>query len=298
MRPLTVLIGTNNTGKSAFLDAVRALSRDVRLAPSDHWRMYTRARLEIRAQSEQLPNLHVTREEVEGKPELKGAQRLDGVAFFRLPSSGIVCRDKGVPAAVKDLPLGDEGQHLASVLDYMLRKDRRRFDGVVATLRDLVPGFENLVINTPDAESRSLGAVLDNGLELPGELLSVGLRHLIFFITLAHHPTAPQVILIEEPELGVHPRRLGDIVSLLRSIAQGEFCDHPAQVILTTHSPFLLDHLNLEQDQLLIFKREDDLNGARNAYPADKERLQIFLDEFLLGEVWYNEREEGLIGQP
>lgn len=301
LRPLTLLIGPNNTGKSAFLEAIRRLeNKNTDFTVSDYWRMSKDTSIEIRAYVEGFQSPILIR-----SPQPNDRQRhidlddqtpsIGPVWFFRLPSEGVSCSHDGFAEAVKELALGVEGESLASVLDYMLRKDRKKFDGVITTLRKLVPGFEDLAIDTPDAKSRHLSVVLDNGLELPGEALSVGLRHLIFFVTLAYHPRAPQIILLEEPELGVHPSRLGDIMRLLRSISKGEFCDHPAQVILTTHSPFLLDHVDLDHDQLLIFQREED--GARNAYPADKERLKHFLDEFMLGEVWLNEEEEGLIGK-
>lgn len=297
LRPLTVLIGPNNTGKSAFLDAILALEATSKLTKSDHWRLKNDSTVEIQAFSAEKSNISVRQRDQAHNFSTERGQSLQDVSFFMLPSAGVACRDQGFPQSVKELPLGDKGQHLASVLDYMLRKDRKRFDGVVATLRDLVPGFEDLVVDTPDPQTRHLGVVLDNGLQLPGESLSVGLRHFIFFVTLAYHPRAPQVVLVEEPELGVHPKRLGDILRLLRSMSKGEFCDHAAQVILTTHSPFLVDHVDLDQDQLLIFQREETVDGARQAYPADKERLKVFLDEFMLGEVWFNESEEGLIGK-
>lgn len=305
LRPLTVLIGQNNTGKSAFLDAILALRPDPNreLTRSDHWRLNANAVVEIRAYADGSPEpiLFRSDDEKTGKRRIRRddspAPSIGQVSFFRLPSSGVVCRHEGFSDTVKKLPLNERGDQLAALLDYMLRNDRKRFDGVVATLQDLVAGFEDLLVPTPDAKTRHIRVVLDNGLQLPGESLSVGLRHLIFFVTLAYHPRAPQVILVEEPELGVHPKRLGDILRLLRSISQGEHCDNAAQVILTTHSPFLLDYVDLDQDQLLIFQREDSGEGARIARPVDKERLNVFLDEFMLGEVWFNESEEGLVGQ-
>jgi predicted ATP-dependent endonuclease of OLD family len=71
--------------------------------------------------------------------------------------------------------------------------------------------------------------------------------------------------------------------------------DHAAQIILTTHSPHLLDYVDLTQDQVLVFHRNED--GSRGAQPVDAERLKTFLDEFMLGEVWYNEGEAGLTGK-
>jgi len=118
---------------------------------------------------------------------------------------------------------------------------------------------------------------------------------MLFFVALAYHPTPPKLILLEEPENGVHPRRLADIVRLLREITQGKHGNHAAQIVLTTHSPYLLDFVDLEQDQVLVFRREDD--GSRTAEPADRERLKNYLDEFMLGEVWFNEGEAGLVGR-
>ncbi len=102
--------------------------------------------------------------------------------------------------------------------------------------------------------------------------------------------------MIEEPENGVHPKRLCDIVNLLRRIVTGQHSDRPSQVILTTHSPYLLDAVDLSRDQVLVFRRNSD--GSRTIEPADKERLDIFLDEFMLGEVWYNQGEDGMVAKP
>jgi predicted ATPase len=116
---------------------------------------------------------------------------------------------------------------------------------------------------------------------------------LFFFVALAYHPNPPQVALIEEPENGVHPKRLKDIVTLLRDLTTGKLAGHHVQVILSTHSPYLLDHIHVPEDQVLVFHRESD--GRRTARPVDEKHLKAFLDEFMLGEVWFNQGEEGLL---
>ena len=65
--------------------------------------------------------------------------------------------------------------------------------------------------------------------------------------------------------------------------------------MLTTHSPFLLDLVDLARVQVLVFRRNED--GSRTAEPADAERLRVFLDEFQLGEVWLNQGEPGLVAK-
>lgn len=215
------------------------------------------------------------------------------MAFYLLPSDGVKLHGKGVRDTDEAPPLDSRGESLPALLDYFLRRDRRRFFEYVDALKKRVPGLEDLHIATPTEENRQVDLVIDGGLVLPPESVSVGVRLLIFYLALTYHPRPPKVILLEEPENGVHPKRLADIVALLRDITKGTHCGHPAQIILTTHSPYLLDNVKLDEDQVLVFSRNDD--GSRSVEAADAERLKVFLDEFMLGEVWYNEGEAGLV---
>jgi predicted ATPase len=300
LKPLTVLIGPNNTGKSSFLSAIQLLGTGQSRRSytiMDHYRLEKESVIEISGAPEYGSRRFSKDSNDRRRMDFVEESLPNGIEFYRLPSSGAACRSEGFPDSSQAIPLNEDGSNLAAVLDFMLRKDRKRFLGLVAALEKLIPGFEDLMIDTPDANTRHLRLKLDNGLELPGESLSSGVRHLIFFATLAYHPRAPQIILIEEPEVGVHPKRLKEIMELLRSISQGEHCSPAAQVILTTHSPFLLDHVNLDTDQVLTFRRSEEAEGKRVIEPVDKQRLSVFLDEFMLGEVWFNQLEEGLVGK-
>jgi predicted ATPase len=195
--------------------------------------------------------------------------------------------NQGAPA------LDWQGAGLATFIDYLLRWDRKRFDQIQGTLKTLVPGFEEIRVATPAPERRSLWLSIEGGLQIPGQRLSTGVRMLLFFVALAHHPTPPDVVLVEEPENGVHPKRLKDIVDLLRSLSLGKLSGKAVQTIMTTHSPYLLDQVAPADDQVIVFKREAD--GSRSATAVDTTRLKAFLDEFMLGEVWFNQGEEGLL---
>ena len=200
---------------------------------------------------------------------------------------------RGLPDEHGPPQMDSSGELTPALLDYLLRRDRQRFFELVGALRDLVPGLEEVEIATPDPGTRRIDLVIEMGLRIPADQASAGLRLLLFFVSLAYHPAPPRLILLEEPENGVHPKRLGDVIRLLREITQGVHGGHAAQVVLTTHSPHLLDYVDLTTDQVLVFSRNDD--GSRTADPADAERLKNFLDEFMLGEVWYNEGEAGLV---
>jgi len=199
----------------------------------------------------------------------------------------------GVPEAGAAPDMGSDGSNSPALLDYLLRRDRKRFFEVVAAVRRLSPGLEDINIGTPHPAQRRVDLVLEGGFQLPAALASSGVQMLLFFVCLAYHPKPPRVILLEEPETAIHPKRLGHVMNLLRELVAGVHGGHAVQLIVTTHSPYLLDHVRVGEDQVLAFRRDDD--GSRSTEPADPERLKLFLDEFMLGEVWYNQGEEGLV---
>lgn len=217
------------------------------------------------------------------------------MSSFVLPSGGIEMISSGYPDTGNAPPIGEQGQMIPALVDHFLRRDRKRLNSFIESARSLISGLEELEISTPDPARRGIDLVVDRDLKLPADQMSVGVRLILFFLALAYHPSPPKTILIEEPENGVHPKRLGDVMRLLREITQGKHGKSVAQVVVTTHSPYLLDHINLETDQVLVFRRNDD--GSRTAEPADAERLKTFLDEYMLGEVWYNVGEEGLVSR-
>ena len=190
--------------------------------------------------------------------------------------------------------MSSDGKGIPALLDFFLRKDRKRFflafvDAAIAH----IPGLTDIQIATPQPNLRRVDLVVDHDFVISADQSSVGVRLMLFFLALAYHPEPPELILIEEPERGVHPSRLSDIIQLFRGLTEGAQTPGASQVILTTHSPYLLDLIDIDRDGVLIFQREED--GSRTVHPADADRLKVFLDEFHLGEVWYNEGEAGMI---
>lgn len=277
LRPLTVLLGLNDSGKSSFLEA-----------------MHRRARRSFQALDRRVGDPDIEVQLWSSGEPLRDIPKAFA-ELFKLPSEGIPMQSEGVSdqAGLGAPPLKSSGENLAAFLDYLLRRDRRRFDQVQDVLRRHVPGLEHVNVTTPQPALRALELGIDGGVRIEGQQLSTGARMLFFFVGLAFHPAPPELVLIEEPENGVHPRRLKDIVELLRGMTQGALSGHATQVILSTHSPYLLDHIRLPEDQVLVFRREPD--GQRTAAEVDADRLKTFLDEFMLGEVWFNQGEEGLV---
>ncbi|MDZ4658826.1 MAG: AAA family ATPase [Bythopirellula sp.] len=304
LKPLTVLIGPNNTGKSAFLSALQMLGTvpthgetEFKIKKSDLWGFDTAVAPRI------VGTLRSNSAVVVQRGNMK--EPLDTGPFWirkgdndSLTPINYFCGSAMVPAmtskGAQGIPeINDKASNVPAVLDALLRKDRHRFDKIVDILRSCIPGLKNLGIETPSAEGRRIDLVLEDGMMMEAELASHGVKLMIFFVVLANHPKPPKTILIEEPETGVHPKRLDNIVKLLRGLLEGTYADYQSQVIISTHSPYLLDYIDPEKDQVLVFEQHPD--GSRNARPVDTERLKMFRDEFMLGEIWYSQEEAGLV---
>lgn len=300
LRPLTVLIGNNDTGKSNFLHALKLATENKKgFSVPDYHRLDTTKAPSIRITVDSLVWLRAHNDIgwQWGKTPPRGGvpgPLLIPTASFLLPTSGPGMNSDGIDDRRGPPELSSTGGNVPALLDWMVRRDMDRFFAFVEALRAHVPGLEGIEIGTPSADKRTIEFRTEGGLLMPANRASAGVRMLVFFLALAYHPKPPKLILVEEPDNGLHPRRLANVMSLLRDITQGVHGEHAAQVVLTTHSPYLLDCVDLDTDQVLIFERQED--GARTVAPANHERLKAFMgDEFLLGEVWFNEGEQGLV---
>jgi predicted ATPase len=85
----------------------------------------------------------------------------------------------------------------------------------------------------------------------------------------------PAVIILDEPELGLHPRAISILAGLLLGVAE------TSQVVVATQSPVLLDHF--EPDQVIVAERE----GAESVFRRlDRVKLDSWLEEYTLSELW------------
>ena len=94
----------------------------------------------------------------------------------------------------------------------------------------------------------------------------------------------PSVILVDEPELGLHPFAITMFASILKQAAV------ETQVIVATQSPQLLDHF--EPEDVLVINQVD---GRSKFERLDSELLNSWLEDYSLGQLW--EKNE-IAGRP
>jgi predicted ATP-dependent endonuclease of OLD family len=118
---------------------------------------------------------------------------------------------------------------------------------------------------------------------------------MVAFLLLAHQAPAVDILVIEDPEHGLHPFLLGELVGILRSLAEGKLTGRPMHVVLTTHSPTVLDFSKPEE--LRVLNRQEDGSVDIVELPTDTEhwRQAFKVYDESLGQAWLS---GGLGGTP
>jgi predicted ATPase len=98
--------------------------------------------------------------------------------------------------------------------------------------------------------------------------VSDGTILLTAFLTLQFQEPPLDLLCIEEPERGVHPHLLGQLVAVLRRMTTGEIGGHRTQIVLATHSPELLEFIEPKEVRLLS---RDAADGALQVRTIDAE---------------------------
>ncbi len=183
---------------------------------------------------------------------------------------------------VDDHYLRSDGSNLAAYL-FKLRGDeseagRAAWQRILDLVRRVAPFIKDF---TPTPVLTSGTVRLDWVDELDDvysvEHLSDGTLRAIAIITmLAQPPSAlPDLLVIDEPELGLHPLALSLVCELARSVSPR------CQIILATQAPAVLDHMKPEE--VLVVDRVD---GATRLQKLDPVELAEWTREYTLAELW------------
>lgn len=139
------------------------------------------------------------------------------------------------PASPKEVQdIGLSGEDLAPFL-YRLKWHKEKFRAVVRTLSMAIPSIEEVLVELNEKRGELDIQIIQEGTPYSSRIVSEGTLRVLALCALAHNPWPGTLIAFEEPENGVHPKRLELVINLLSSIALDE--DSNRQVIVTTHSP-------------------------------------------------------------
>ena len=148
---------------------------------------------------------------------------------------GLAMRAPRAPADVLDI--GPYGEDIGPFLYKLRAEEPARFEAVARTLRSVVPSVESLTVQLDERRGTLDILIRQGGVEYSSRVVSEGTLRVLALCAIAVNPWAGSLLAFEEPENGVHPRRLDLIARLLMSLAT----DGGRQIIVTTHSPLFCD---------------------------------------------------------
>jgi predicted ATPase len=196
--------------------------------------------------------------------------------------------DTSQDAAVKQLvPTADnislrgDASNLAAVLLSLRNRDNAVYRLITRAVAQVAPFFRDFVLEPENDWVRLRWRQVDSDVVFSASQMSDGTLRFICLATLLLQPTLPALVVLDEPELGLHPYAVVQLAGLLRQASTR------SQVLLATQSVTLMSQFDLPD--LIVVQRED---GASTFTRPDPEKLGGWLAEYSLGELW----EKNLIG--
>lgn len=175
--------------------------------------------------------------------------------------------------------LEKDGSNIAEYLLEISEKYKDAFTDIISSLQLVLPYSTDLQIAiTSEIERSVYPQIAEGNFKVPGWLLSTGTLRILALLALLRHPEAPPLIIIEEIENGLDPQSINLIVNEIRNAVESG----KTQIIITTHSPYLLDLVLL--DHIVLVERKDGQPVFRR--PADNERLRQWAESFSLGTLY------------
>jgi len=156
------------------------------------------------------------------------------------------------PNSVKEVHhIGLMGEELGSFLNTLRALDEPQFNAVEKALRMIIPNVTHIDVGVNDLGEVEL-KLLEGKTPIPARILSEGTLRVLGLLALGGAKAPPSLIGFEEPENGIHPRRIRMVADLLRNRAlTGE-----TQLIVTTHSPILPDLF--ANENLFVCRKENN----------------------------------------
>jgi hypothetical protein len=171
-----------------------------------------------------------------------------------------------------------DGSNLGQYLWEIRERDLGAFDGILEALRFVLPFASDIQPGiTRELERLVYLQMTEEHFKVPGWLLSTGTLRILAILAALRHPDPPPLLVIEEVENGLDPRTIHLLVEEIRAAITAQ----TTQVILTTHSPYLLDLLDLSH--IIVTER---VNGEPTFVRPDEDSLQAWTRSFSPGRLY------------
>ncbi|WP_223652394.1 AAA family ATPase [Hymenobacter psoromatis] len=188
--------------------------------------------------------------------------------------------------------LSPDGADLVLFLFHLDQNHKPHFNRLVDDLKNCV---QDIVAITTPADPDEPGKLKlkffdQKGTAYWAEEVSEGVLYFLALLCIVHQPDPPKLLLLEEPEKGIHPRRIKEVMDFIFELARLR----DIQIILTSHSPYVVDHFADIPECISVFDRENGetvIHNAADIIAETNAKLEAAGQEAIhytdaLGEYW------------
>ena len=202
------------------------------------------------------------------------AELLDWRTYYFEPRMSM--RSEVSPADVIDI--GTHGEYIAPFLYKLEAQQPKYFEAVSRALRSIIPSVEALQVWLDEQTGTLNLTVRQSGVDYSSRVLSEGTLRVLALCAIAVNPWGGVLVALEEPENGVHPRRLELIAQLLLSLTTHD------ENVVTTHSPLFVD-------AVLKAKRESTSEHDIGIFNVRRDEFGTVIEPFVVDGPLFSEAE-------
>ena len=194
--------------------------------------------------------------------------------------------DTSVTAGMRHYEIVQDNKYLrfdaSNIAPYLLRLKKQHADvyqEILNSVRLVMPFFDKFILESESfGEKRKVNlSWLQKGSDYPMQphLFSDGSIRFICLATALLQPDPPAAIIIDEPELGLHPSAIAILAELIQDASRR------TQIIVATQSPALIDYFEVED--IIVVNREDGASTFKRLQLSD---FSSWLETYSVGELW------------
>ncbi|EOH4048403.1 AAA family ATPase [Campylobacter coli] len=197
--------------------------------------------------------------------------------LYHFHDTGDTSKMKSICDVNDNLIFKEDAQNIAAYLKMLHDNYNKHYKQILTTIQDIAPFFGGFIFRNSDNIQLEWHHKNDPDTPFKAHMLSDGTLRFICLATLLLQPfeLMSGTIIIDEPELGLHPYALKILSEIIKRVAQEK------QLIISSQSVELLNHFEA-QDIIVVDKEGDQSIFTR----MNNEKLQTWLEEYTLGEIW------------
>lgn len=299
-----LLIGSNGSGKTSLIEAILRLRTLAKVPPAVEQDVLGGAEVVFNFTSphdglEALMHGRVGGEVLQVTPLQRGegADDWEGLRreLVRMRSFLFDYEAMSRPTPMSDVgSLSAKGGNLAAILAARKREHPEAYEELIREFARIMPEYGGgRVERLPNGQGELRLSFKGDDEWVAAENLSQGTLYLLALLAVVFDPNPPSLVCIDEVDRGLHPRLLREVRDLLYRLSYPESAGRSGaatQVIVTTHSPYMLDLFREHPEEVLISGKSG--RAASFTRLSEIPNARELLSEGSLGDMWFS----GILG--